>query len=291
MSMSPDSRREHPNTYLVQDRSNQEEMQRLQIQDRLLNAAMGGLLPEQTSPERFTSVLDVGCGTGGWLIEMAKTYPQMTRLIGVDPSGKMLDFAREQAAAEGVADRVEFHLMDALRMLEFPNGFFDLVNQRLGMSWLRTWDWPKLLQEYLRITRPKGVIRITESDIGQIQEDDTSSVAQFYALAIQAFYQAGHFFRPTSDGLTFKLASLLAQHGVHNVQTRAFMVETRADTPEGRLLADNAKYFFRTARPFLQKWIRLPANYDELHQEMLAQMSQPDFITRLGYLTAWGTKH
>jgi SAM-dependent methyltransferase len=48
--------------------------------------------------------------------------------------------------------------------LEFPPDSFDLVNQRLGMSYLRTWDWPKLLSEYQRITRPGGVIRITEGD-------------------------------------------------------------------------------------------------------------------------------
>jgi hypothetical protein len=36
--------------------------------------------------------------------------------------------------------------MDALRMLVFPDAFFDLVNLRCGCSYVRTWEWPKLLE-------------------------------------------------------------------------------------------------------------------------------------------------
>jgi hypothetical protein len=40
-------RREHPSTYPVQDRSNEEELVRLHIQDQMLTTSMGGPLPEQ----------------------------------------------------------------------------------------------------------------------------------------------------------------------------------------------------------------------------------------------------
>ena len=94
-----DPRREHPSTYVVQDRSNQEELTRVQIQGQMLTASMGGVLPEQPDPRRFKCVLDVGCGTGDWLIEAAKTYPEISLLAGVDASGKMLEHARAQARA------------------------------------------------------------------------------------------------------------------------------------------------------------------------------------------------
>src|SRR5581483_7279932 len=148
--------REHPDTYFVQDRSKEDEIIRLQVQDRLITMGMGGVLPEQVDPGSLGSVLDIGCGTGGWLIEMARTYPAIARLVGVDVSCKLLDYAREQAAEQGIGRRVEFCLMDALRMLEFPSASFDLGNQRLGMSYLRTWDWPKLLGECRRVLRAGG---------------------------------------------------------------------------------------------------------------------------------------
>src|SRR6202023_551771 len=103
------------------DRSNKEELSRLQIQDQMITAGMGGVLPEQPDPTIFQRVLDVGCGTGGWLIEMAKTYPSMSLLVGVDVSSKMLEYARTQAAAQQVDDRVHFASMDALLILEFPS--------------------------------------------------------------------------------------------------------------------------------------------------------------------------
>ncbi|HJT59846.1 MAG TPA: class I SAM-dependent methyltransferase, partial [Ktedonobacteraceae bacterium] len=161
MSTSNPPFREHSSTYFVQG-SNEEEMSRLQIQGQMITAGMGGVLPEQPDPTRLQRVLDVGCGTGDWLIEVARTYPSIPVLVGIDVNSNMVQYARTQAATQHVEGRVQFHIMDALRMLEFPSASFDLVNQRLGMSYLRTWDWPKLLGEYRRVTRPGGVIRITE---------------------------------------------------------------------------------------------------------------------------------
>src|SRR6185437_17024804 len=89
MSSQLSPRPEHSSTYPVQDRSNEEEMQRLHLQDQMANRSMDGLLAEQEHPERFHNILDVGCGTGGWLIELAKAYPTMNKLIGVDVSNKM----------------------------------------------------------------------------------------------------------------------------------------------------------------------------------------------------------
>src|SRR5579859_2675340 len=133
-SLPQPNKKEQPSAYFVQDRSSEEEMIRLHLQDQMLTASMGGVLPEQTDLARFRRVLDVGCGTGDWLIEVAKTYPSISLLIGVDISSKMLDYARTQAEAQQVSDRVQFRAMDALRMLEFPANSFELVNQRFGMS-------------------------------------------------------------------------------------------------------------------------------------------------------------
>src|SRR5438067_1402471 len=130
----PEPRKEHPSTYFVQDKSYQDETLRLHLQDQLLAAGMGGVLPEQPDPTIFRAVLVVCCGTGDWLIEASNIYPSMTRLVGIDISSKFVEYANAQAEAQGVSDRVKFQAMDALKVLEFPANSFDLVNQRLGSS-------------------------------------------------------------------------------------------------------------------------------------------------------------
>ncbi|HLZ57529.1 MAG TPA: methyltransferase domain-containing protein [Ktedonosporobacter sp.] len=289
MSQPADPRRELANAYFVQDRSNQEEMSRLHIQSQMLTASLGGVLPEQPDPARFQRVLDVGCGTGEWLLEVAKTYPSISLLIGVDANKRMVEYARNQAQAQGVSDHVEFHVMDALRMLEFPSAFFDLVNQRFGFSFVRTWEWPKLLDEYQRVVKFDGVVRITEPDI--VAQSSSPSMWRLGQIQLQAFHQAGYLFTLEGSAVMDQLAHLLYQYGrLQKVQTRAYTVEYRPETVQGQRFYEDMKRLFRTALPFYRKWTRVPDDYETLYQQVLSEMQQPDFVANVHLLTAWGTR-
>jgi ubiquinone/menaquinone biosynthesis C-methylase UbiE len=286
MSMSSNPRREQPSTYFMQNRASQDEMKRLQIQGSMVTARMGGVLPEQPDPASFRRVLDVGCGTGSWIIETAKTYSSISSLVGVDISSKMIEYACSQAEAAQVSERVEFRVMDALRMLEFPTGSFDLVNQRSAVGWLRTWDWPKLLEEYWRVARLGGVVRITEGH--WLMETSSPALSRLSEFCLKAFYYAGHCFAPRYDGVTSELPRLLVRHGLENVQTRAFILEYRAGTPEWQDFYKYSEIFFRTTQPFLRKWMRLPDDYEDIYQLALSEMRQPDFVAKLHAMTVWG---
>jgi len=279
---------EQPSTYFVQDRSNKKELARLQIQDQLMTAAMGGVLPEQPDPTIFQSVLDTACGTGGWLIEAAKTYPTMTKLVGIDISKKMVEYARTQVQSQQVKDRVEFQVMDALRTLGFPAAHFDLVNQRSGTGYLRTWDWPKLLSEFRRVTRRGGVIRITEADFGV--ESTSPALTRLNKLVFEAFYRAGHIFLHEKTEVTSELARLMKQHGVQDVQTRTCTLEYRPGTEEGDHFIEDMKLVFRTVVPFVQKWGNIPSDYEAIYQQAISEMQHPDFTATWPVLTAWGNR-
>jgi ubiquinone/menaquinone biosynthesis C-methylase UbiE len=71
--------------------------------------------------------------------------------VGIDISQRMIEHACAQAKAHQVNERVEFQVMDALRPFELPVASFDLVNLRFGSSYVRTWDWPKVVNEMLRV--------------------------------------------------------------------------------------------------------------------------------------------
>ena len=284
------SRQELESTYFVQDRSNRDEMTRVRDQDQLLTTMMGGVLPEQPDPAKFEHVLDVGCGMGGWLIEVARSYPGIKRLVGIDISKRMVDYARQQVKAQQMDDRVEFYVMDALRPLEFPDDSFDLVNQRLGMSWVRTWEWPKLLDEYHRVVRRSGIIRLTEAEWRR-ESSNSPAAARLGQLLLQALHRAGNYFTSEPDGVTSRLTGLLHQYAdVWDQQTRLHTVVYQAGTSEWQGFYEDTRLIFQTLQPFLRKWTQVPDDYEQLYQQMLMQMQQPDFTLTTSILTAWGTK-
>jgi len=61
---------------------------------------------------RPTSVIDVGCGHGWSSIALARAYPN-ARVDGYDPDAYSVEQARTHAIDAGVADRVQFHTVDA----------------------------------------------------------------------------------------------------------------------------------------------------------------------------------
>jgi len=288
MPSNGQSSRELPGTYFVQDRSNEAEVMRLQVQDQLITAGMGGILAEQPDAASLQRVLDVGCGTGGWLLEAARMYPTIMRLVGVDVNTKLLDFARAQAEKQQINDRVEFYAMNALIRLDFPPSSFDLVNQRLGMSFLRTWDWPQILGEYRRVLRTGGIVRITESSF---PTSESAALNSLRSLFIRTLSQAGHLFVPDDpDGVISELPHLLRRHGFARIQSRLHTLEQRAGTPEGQSFYEDTQHLFRNLLPFFRKWSHVPDNYEDIYQQALHDIQQPGFVATWKLLTVWGHK-
>jgi ubiquinone/menaquinone biosynthesis C-methylase UbiE len=286
--MQNSEKKEHPSTYVVQDRQNQQELTRLTIQDQVITASMGGVLPEQPDPGAFKRVLDVGCGSGNWIIEAAKTYPTMW-LAGIDVSLTMIQYARAQAEEQQLSERVEFRVMDALRMLEFPAGYFDLVNIRFGVSFLRTWDWPRMLGEMLRVTRPGGTVRVTDEEI--VHENNSPALTRYFnEMLLCGLFKAGHLFEQESKSLTNHLPPLMKQHVSRQVQTKAYPLEFRAGTPAGQAYYEDVEHMFHIMRPFVQKWGCISDEYSSICKQALSEMQQSDFHSTWNLLTVWGVK-
>lgn len=69
------------------------------------------------------SILDIGCGSGVYSIELAKRGSR--RVLGLDFSAPMLELARKSAAATNVVDRTEFVQAEFLRH-DFGGEQFDV---------------------------------------------------------------------------------------------------------------------------------------------------------------------
>lgn len=129
-------------------------------------------------------------------------------------------------------------------------------------------------------------MRITESDV--VVESTSPSLTRFNQLFLEAFYQAGHLFDIERRGLASELTHLLTQIGLKNPQTLTYELEYRTDTPTGEQFCEDVKIGMETLAPFIRRWSRLPADYDELREQINQEMLQPDFSARVHVVTAWG---
>ncbi len=151
------------NAYFI-DPENVAEMARLIRLDALMAQGMGGLFApaEHVDLAQVHDVLDIACGPGRWVQELAFNYPDL-QITGIDISRTIIQCAHAQAHLQGL-DNANFQMMDALQPLEFPDNSFDIVNARLMFDFMPRLAWGEVLQEFVRVTRPGGIIRLTECD-------------------------------------------------------------------------------------------------------------------------------
>lgn len=88
------------------------------------------LLVEALRDTSVSRVLDVGCGTGGTTVAIARALGAPTRCTGVDISEPMIDAARARADRAGAA--ADFVVADAQHHT-FGPGAFDAVVSRFGV--------------------------------------------------------------------------------------------------------------------------------------------------------------
>ena len=95
------------------------------------NSAVDQLLLACAAPAQSEAVLEVGCGTGATLFHLAAAVGPPGRVVGVDISQPMLEFARRRIAERGVAN-VSLVLADA-QTYAFEPVSFDLAVSRFGV--------------------------------------------------------------------------------------------------------------------------------------------------------------
>lgn len=178
-----------------------EEDARLNFQHRALYAAMGNHYLAPIKPETDT-ILDVGTGTGIWPVEMSRIFPQ-AHIIGLDVSSSSFQDASTAAYT--------FILGDVLKGLPFPEKQFEYVHQRLLVAAIPTANWPTVINELIRVTRPGGWIEVLE--IGVTIKNAGSETARLLAWMGGLSKERGF-----DMGIVSQLGQLLIEAGVQDVE-------------------------------------------------------------------------
>jgi SAM-dependent methyltransferase len=267
------------------------EKARLLLQDRLVNEAMKGPIPEQEKEQlqKVHMVLDIGCGPGGWALDVAKIYPHM-HVIGIDNSKTMIAHAQEEKKLHELKN-IDFEEMDAFQSLRFDDFTFDLVNIRNAVGYLPKDDWHRLLKECYRILSINGILRLTEGDTMGVT--NSPAFEKYHRLGTQAMKHFGYGFSPDGItlGITPVLSSLLKLAGYANIGMQPHFFDFSYGTPLYSSHIQNIEVVFAAIRPLLvQSGVTTQSEIETVYVQVMEEIRNADFRGVAYFLTAWGKK-
>lgn len=121
------------------------------------------------------AVLDVGCGTGTLLLEVAQKHGRPGRVAGVDPSSGQIARARAKTARRGLS--IEFQI-GVIEQLPYPDQTFDVMFSTLMMHHLPAPLKRQGLAEIARVLRPQGRLVIADFTA---KKERTGRAVRFHA--------------------------------------------------------------------------------------------------------------
>ncbi|RHZ83325.1 hypothetical protein Glove_97g92 [Diversispora epigaea] len=184
-----------------------------------------------------TKVLDVGCGAGSWIFEMASNYPN-TQFTGLDISPIQ--------PSEIKPKNVNFVISNVLNRLPFENDTFDYIFQRLLFLALPKDRWPDVINELTRVLKPGGYLELMEINPIPLQMGPVSS--QLF-IAVEKMLQL----RDLDPQIPYKLRSYFEQQGnLENITEEKNRLPFGPETGKlGQAAVENARLGFVHLKTYL----------------------------------------
>ena len=131
----------------------------------LWSALAGELLLEGVTLSGVRRVLDLGCGTGFPLLELAERLGRGSFVAGLDPWAEALARARTKIERWSVGAAV---VRGSGTRMPFREGAFDLVVSNLGVNNFE--DAAGALRECRRVLKPGGALGLSSNLVGHMRE-------------------------------------------------------------------------------------------------------------------------
>jgi len=220
---------------------------------RLLTQEIGDLLPAALTREcdlpQAYAVLEIGCGPGYWLCEMARAYPHLS-CIGLDQDEGQISSANALAQQLGLKHTTFLaRRLDDLSSTSFPTQMFDLVHLNLLSRYVLTANYPALAKTCASLCRPGGMLCWTEAEL---LITTSPAFERLTSLVCEALHRAGQSFIPER---MWEWAELFAaRSGKTGVERSSYKRHSLGITPMlGRWLRD-AGCGAQRERPLYSIW-------------------------------------
>ena len=191
------------------------------VRDEWWDEAFTTFLVERLRPRVGNRILDVGCGTGGVELRLARLrIPQVT-FVGIDRSIDRALIAEKTTGGHNL--RASFSAGDA-RQLPFPDRTFDSTFCVAVLQHIT--EIGDALREFARVTRPGGRVLAIEPDNAARYWYSSSPAGMTAFAEARAFFDAlsrsrGEVVEPRVGP---RLATLFAESGIEPLEVQPFPV-------------------------------------------------------------------
>jgi len=169
-------------------------------------------LLDRLEPEHASSAIDVGCGYGADVIELAKRLRPGGRAVGVDLSETMITEARRRTA--GIGPDVSLQVADALA-LPFEDSTFDISRTETVLQHLA--DPAHAVSEMVRVTRPGG-------RVGALELDQETMFIDHPDIELLDTLRGSISHAMTQSAIGRQVPRLFVEAGLTNVQTAPHVI-------------------------------------------------------------------
>ena len=140
-------------------------------------------IPQLLGLSRNSSVLEIGCGSGGYALHLAEKVG--CRLVGLDINAAGVRNANQLALARGLSSQVQFQECDVSKNLPFDDNTFDAVFSNDVLCHVP--GRPEVLGEIFRVLKPGGRMLFSDALVvgGMISHEEiaTRSSIGFYVYS------------------------------------------------------------------------------------------------------------
>jgi len=137
---------------------------------------------EKLSPEAGEHILEIGCGTGHVLVQLAQAVGEAGRVYAIDLSEEMLAHSETRLQEAGLLERVEFTCGDAVKM-PYPDGSINAVFMSFTLELFESDEIPLVLAECKRVLKHSGRLLI----VGMSNEGADTIIRKVYKWTHQHF--------------------------------------------------------------------------------------------------------
>lgn len=224
---------------------------------------------------RGAHVLEVGCGSGVVLRDLAALVGASGRVVGIDPSRTCVAAARTLCGAVAGRARITIRQGDGMR-LPFRASRFDAAFAVTVV--LHVADPLALAREMTRVTRAGGVIGLQDQDFGTVAvtHPDRDLTDQIFRGVAARIYEEPHSGR--------RLPGLLRAAGLDDVRLLADVYQDTEMEPYTKTFlerrAENAVRFGIVDEATAERWLD---GFNRL-------VAQGSFVMTMNYYGAVGTK-